>query len=176
MSLSRQLLRSGLLAALLVAPAFVLAGCSGLTPVYGERGLTQQRLPLAYAKPVTRLDQIVIQELALRLGRSTQPGSPLVTITSEASSRELTTTDVASPREEQEVTVRVSYTIIVDGVVVGSGTRRATAGYATVGQVLADRSAADDAAERAARAAAETVRLSILADLATPPGPTAAAQ
>jgi hypothetical protein len=63
----------------------------------------------------------------------------------------------------------VSYTLVVDGAVVGSGTRRATAGYATIGQGLADDAAYNDALERAARAAAETVRLSLLADLARSP-------
>jgi LPS-assembly lipoprotein len=156
-------------AALLLVASLALAGCSGLAPVYGERGLTQ-RLPLTYSKPVNRLDQIVIQDLALRLGRSSAPGATLVTITSTDSGRALTRTGVATPRKEREVTVRVSYTLVAGGRVLGAGTRTATAGYATVGQVLADEAAYDDAAERAARAAAETVRLSILADLAISAG------
>lgn len=156
----------GALAALILAVAIGLGGCSGLAPVYGDNGLNQ-RLPLAYSKPVTRLDQIVIQDLALRLGRSSSPDAVLVTVTSTESSRDLTMTDVETPREEREVTVQVSYTLVSGDRILGAGTRTATAGYAAVGQVLANESAQSDAAERAARAAAETVRLSILADLAT---------
>jgi LPS-assembly lipoprotein len=163
---SKPLVPKAALAALLLAASLALAGCSGLTPVYGERGLTQ-RLPLAYTQPVTRLDQIVIQDLALRLGRSSSPDAALVTITSTDTGRSLTKTDVSTPRAEREVTVQVSYTLVAGARILGAGTRSATAGYATVGQVHADEAAYDDAAERAARAAAETVRLSILADLAT---------
>jgi hypothetical protein len=46
-----------------------------------------------------------------------------------------------------------------------SFTRRASADYTTSGQVLADQAAATDAAERAARAAAESLRLALLAAL-----------
>lgn len=166
MSSSSVLGSKGLLAALLLAAAIGLGGCSGLAPLYGDSGLNQ-RLPLAYSEPVTRLDQIVIQELALRLGRSSNPNAVLVTITSTESSRDLTMTDVETPREEREVAVQVSYTLVAGDRIIGAGTRTATAGYAAVGQVLANESAQQDAAERAARAAAETVRLSILADLAT---------
>lgn len=166
MSLSRVLSSRGPLAVLLLAAAIGLAGCSGLAPVYGDQGLTG-RLPLAYSKPATRLDQIVIQDLALRLGRSSSPDAVLVTITSSESSRELTMTEVETPREEHEVSVQVSYTLVAGDRILGAGTRTATAGYAAVGQVLANEAARDEAAERAARAAAETVRLSILGDLAT---------
>lgn len=156
----------GPLAAMLLAAAISLGGCSGLAPVYGDQGLSE-RLPLAYSKPATRLDQIVIQDLALRLGRSSGPDAVLVTITTAESSRELTMTDVETPREEQEVAVQVSYTLAAGDRILAAGTRTATAGYAGVGQVLANDAARRDAAERAARAAAQTVRLSILADLAS---------
>lgn len=175
MSSSRGLIHKSILTVLVLAATLGLAGCSGLAPVYGERGLAQ-RLPLAYSKPATRLDQIIIQDLALRLGRSSGPDAALVTITSTAGSRELTRTDVSTPREEQEVTVRVSYTLVAGDRILGAGTRTATAGYATVGQAQADEAAYDDAAARAARAAAETVRLSILADLATPAAGTPSPQ
>lgn len=173
---SKRLLRRGLLTALLLVPGLVLAGCSGLTPVYGERGLIQQRLELAYSEPETRLDQIVIQDLALRLGKGGGPDAPLVTITTSTGGRDLTQTNVTKPRTEREVQVSVSYTLVADGAIVGSGTRRATAAYFTVGQVLADDAAYHDALERAARAAAETVRLSLLADLATRPQSAAVGQ
>jgi hypothetical protein len=153
---------------LLLVP-LLLTGCSGLTPVYGEHGLTQQRFELAYSEPASRLDQIVIQDLALKLGKSDSDDAPLVTISTSPGAIGLTRTSVSKPRTEYEAQVTVSYTLVADGAIIGSGSRRGTAGYATVGQVLADDAAYHDALERAARAAAETVRLSLLAHLATPP-------
>ncbi len=49
-----------------------------------------------------------------------------------------------------------------------SGSRRAVASYFTVGQVLADEEAYEDAIERAGHEVAETIRLSILGQLAAP--------
>ncbi|MDP1729991.1 MAG: hypothetical protein Q8L54_02205 [Devosia sp.] len=144
-----------------------MAGCT-FTPVYGEYGVSLQRLEFAYAKPATRLDQIIIQDLALKLGKSQRPDAPLVTISSGAASRAVTRTGTAKPATQREVTVSVSYPVIAGGRVVASGSRSASALDTTSGQVLADSAAYGDAEERAARAAGETVRLSILAALATP--------
>ena len=46
-----------------------------------------------------------------------------------------------------------------------AGTRSATAGYRTNGQIVADDAARAAAEEQAARSAAETIRLALLADL-----------
>lgn len=167
MSWSRPL-RAALLAAALAAPV-LLAGCSGLRPVYGSNGVGQEQLAFRYAEPASRLDQIILQELSLRLGRGTDPDAPEVRISTSSGSRTLTRTGVSRPTTQREMTVNATYTVAAaNGEVLISGTRRATAQYATSGQVLADESAADDARERAARAVADTVRLSILAELAAP--------
>lgn len=155
-----------------------LAGCTAFTPVYGERGVSQQRLELAYSEPGNRLDQLVIQDLSLKLGKSGDPDAPLVTISSSPANRTLTRTGTAKPVTQQEVTVTVSYTVAADGRLVTFGSRSASASWTSSGQVYADEAAYRDAEERAARAAAETVRLSILSTLATPvrPAPAAAGQ
>jgi hypothetical protein len=72
---------------------------------------------------------------------------------------------------QQEASVTVSYTLAADGRLVTFGSRSASASWTTSGQVLADEAAYRDAQERAARAAAETVRLSILSALAKPVRP-----
>ena len=59
--------------ALVLAGASTLAACSGLSPVYSERGIGVERHAFRYDKPATRLDQIIYQELVLKLGRSTDP-------------------------------------------------------------------------------------------------------
>ena len=156
------------LAALALVVPMALAGCSGLRPVYGENGVVRDKLALAYDKPSSRLEQIIIQDLALRLGLSEDPGAPTVSITAVASARQLTRTGTVKAMTQHEATVSANYTVTRDGEIVAQGTRRATASYATSGQILADDAAYKDAVERAGHEVAETIRLSILGDLSAP--------
>ena len=55
-----------------------------------------------------------------------------------------------------------------DGTVLFSGTRNASADYTTNAQALANQAAETEAAERAAKALADTIRLTLLAALASP--------
>lgn len=171
---SSRALRNGLVVLMLSLTGIALSACT-FRPVYGGNGVAQQRLDVAYAKPATRLDQLIIQDLALRLGSSEDPDAPLVSISSSAGSRALTNTGTAKAAAQQEVTVTVSYTVSAAGKVVTFGSRSASALWASRGQVFTDEAARRDAEERAARAAGETVRLSILAALATPLRPAPAA-
>lgn len=169
---SNRMLRVGLVGLTLSLTGIAVSACT-FRPVYSGNGLAQQRLEVAYAKPATRLDQLIIQDLALRLGRSEDPDAPLISISSSAGSRALTSTGTSKPVTQQEVTVNVSYTVSADGKVVTFGSRSASALWTSRGQVFTDEAARRDAEERAARAAGETVRLSILAALATPIRPAA---
>lgn len=165
---SSRLLRTGLVALALVGTA-TLAGCSGFRPVYGEAGVVQQKLAFNYSKPNSRLEQIIIQDLALRLGKATDdPSAPTIKISAAAGGRALTRTAVTKPATQYEMGITANYTLLSGDKVLLQGTRRAAASYATVGQVLADEAAAKDAEERAAHEVAETIRLSILAQLAAP--------
>lgn len=160
--------RAALLGLTLVAP-LLLAGCSGFRPVYGVNGIANDRLELAYGKPATRLDQIVYQEFVLRFGRTARADAPLLIVSTSAGARGLTTTSVTKPATQQAVTVTATATVTtVEGRQVFSGSRSATAQYYTVGQTLADSEAANEAQERAAKEAAEGLRLAILGALATP--------
>jgi hypothetical protein len=169
--MSSSSLRLVLLAAALVAP-LVVAGCSGFRPVYGDvasvGGISTQTLKVRYGKPASRLDQIIQQDLALRLGFTDDPDAPEVTVSAAAGARALTRTAVVKPVTQYEVAVSASYTIATSGRVVATGTRRASASYTTNGQVLADEAAYKDATERAAHEVADIIRLSILAELAKP--------
>jgi hypothetical protein len=165
MSWSR-LTRRSFAAAALCAP-LLLAGCSGFRPVYGEGGLGASDLAFAYAEPESRLEQIIIQDLALRLGLSEDPDAPEVRIVATQSARQLTRTGTVKPVTQHEAAVEATYTIVLDDEVLLSGTRRAIASYTTSDQVLADEAARKDALERAAHEVAETIRLSILGGLST---------
>jgi LPS-assembly lipoprotein len=163
MSSSERRVRSFALAALL--PCLLLTGCSGLRPVYGGAGLAESELAFAYAEPESRLEQIIVQDLMLRLGSSDDADAPRLRVVAEASNRKLTRTGTTRPVTHHEATVEADYTVLLDDEVVLSGSRRASASYTTSDQVLADDAALKDALERAAHEVAETIRLSILGSL-----------
>jgi hypothetical protein len=161
------LLRRSFAAVALCAP-LLLAGCSGLRPVYGEGGIGGSDLAFAYAKPESRIEQIIIQDLALRLGLSENPDAPQVRIVATESTRKLTRTGTTKPVTQYEATVSATYTVVLNEEVVLSGSRRAIASFTSSDQVLADEAARKDAFERAAHEVAETIRLSILGGLSSP--------
>lgn len=170
-SSSKSAWRTGVLALMLMAGTAGLAGCSSFTPVYGDTGIgaSLERNAFAYGKPKTRLEQIIYQDLILRFGRAAGTDVPTIRVATSTASRELTKSDVTRPSDQHEATVTAAIEIVAaDGSVVFSGDRSASALYATSGQVLADTEAQRDAEERAARALAETIRLTILGVLGKP--------
>jgi hypothetical protein len=170
MWLSKPLFRNAFVALSLLG-ATALAGCTGLTPVYGERGIGTERHPLNYAKPNSRLEQIIYQELALRFGKATDGSAPTVRITTSNYGRKLTRSNVVRPSEQREMVVTAQIELIgADGAVILSTSRSAAALYTTDSQALAATEAEREAAERAARELAETVRLTLLGALAQPAG------
>lgn len=147
----------------------MLTACSGFTPVYGERGIGVERHAFRYDKPASRLDQIIYQDLALRLGRSTDPAVPLVRVTTSSRSRDLTRSDVTRPSEQREAVVTAQIELVgADGKVAFQVSRSAAALYSTDSQALAASEAQQDAEERAAKELAETVRLTLIGALANP--------
>lgn len=169
MSWSKALLRNTLLA-LALAGATSLAACSGMTPVYGERGIGVERHAFRYDKPASRLDQIIYQELVLKLGRSTDPSVPLVRITTSSAVRGLTKSNVKNPAAQREAVVTARIELVeADGTVVYTASRSTAAAFtADRFQALAETEAEREAKERAARELAETVRLTLLGALANP--------
>jgi hypothetical protein len=171
-SLSRATLRWGtvvrsLVVASLLASATALGACS-FSPVYSGTLATQPMLNLAFAKPTSRLEQVVYQELALRFGSSDATTAPLATVSVVSSGGVIAQSQTANPNKLYRSIVTATLTIARrDGTDAApiSFTREASAEYTTSGQVLADTAAANEAAERAAKAAAESLRLAMLASL-----------
>lgn len=166
MSLFRTL-RGTILAGALVGFGATLAACS-FTPVYSGALAGQGSLDLAFASPNSRLEQVVYQELSLRLGRSTSPTAPLATVSVTSGARDMLVTKTTNPAKPVEVKVTATLTITArDGsdLPPQSYSRSASADYTRIGQVLADNAAATEAAERAAKSAAESLRLAVLASL-----------
>jgi hypothetical protein len=142
-----------------------VSGCS-FAPVYGEGSVAEQTLQLNYAKPNTRLEQVVYQELELRLGANPPSEAPLVTVAVFTATRTLTKSKAVTANPVTEITATGTVTVVKDGVILQSFVRKATVSYTTNSQVLANNSAATDAGERAAKALAESIRLSLIGLLA----------
>ncbi|SEQ23296.1 hypothetical protein SAMN05428969_2324 [Devosia sp. YR412] len=167
MSLSKRT-RATALAGLMLVSGALLGACS-FQPVYSGALAASPTLDIAYAEPTTRLEQIVYQELELRLGSSTSPTAPLATVTVAGSGTGVAPM-TSSPNISAPARAGVTATITItrrDGsdakpLVLS---RSATAQYTTTGQVLANTAAANDATERATKAAAESLRLAVLAAL-----------
>lgn len=158
-------LRSALIA-LGLSGALVLAGCTGLTPVYGERTLATEKQAFRYAEPTNRLEQVIYQELVLRFGRSADPSRPVVKITTTGTDDDLTRSDVLRPSEARQATVTAVIEVTGgDGQMLLKTTRSAAAPYMTDSQALAASEAEKAAYEQAARALAETIRLTLLGTL-----------
>jgi hypothetical protein len=166
MSSSRFLVRAAFVAIALSATA-ALSGCTGLRPVYGQPAAGVEDTVFFYGKPFSRLDQVIYNDLRLRLGpHSTDPDAVRVAIFTTSTSRDLTRSVVARPSDQYEMTVTSNVTVTgPDGEGLFKGERSASADFQNTGQVLADNSAGVDAAERAAKALAESLRLTILSVL-----------
>jgi hypothetical protein len=149
---------------LCAALALPLAACSGFTPVYGE-GAAARSMAFSHAAPRDRLEQVIYQELALRLGRSET--GPHLEIAATATVRDLTLGDVRNPRDAREATVSATATVrdAPGGRTLLTVSRSASASFTVSAQGLAATSAETEARERAARAAAESLRLALLAAL-----------
>jgi hypothetical protein len=95
---------------------------------------------------------------------------PLVRVTTSSSVRGLTKSDVNNPAAQKEAVVTAKIELIdADGNVAFSATRSTAASFtADRYQALAETEAEKEARERAARALAETVRLTLLGALANP--------
>jgi LPS-assembly lipoprotein len=169
MSWSKAVLRNSMLA-LALAGATALSACSGFTPVYGERGIGVEKHAFRYDKPTSRLDQIIYQELVLKLGRTSDSTVPMVRVTTTSSVRGLTKTNVSNPAAQNEAMVTAKIELVdADGTIAFTATRSASALYtADRAQALAETEAEKEAKERAARELAETVRLTLLGALANP--------
>jgi hypothetical protein len=148
-------------------PALALAGCT-LTPVYSDAVATQAKLRFHYIEPNNRLEQIVYQELALRFGGDAGEGAQRLRISVGQSARDLTISATNNPVDARQVTVNGTASVVsADGSTLLLTIRRtASADYEINGQVFADREARNEAAERAARELAESLRLGLIAGLA----------
>jgi LPS-assembly lipoprotein len=149
---------------LVLATAFALSGCT-ITPVHSDRAITGvSEVQLAYAAPSSRLQQIVYQALAARLGTANPETAPILTASVSTSSSRVGLSTRTEPATDHQVIATISYHVEIQGKLLSSGRRTATSGYRTTGQILADDTARQNADEEAVRAAAQSVIAAILSD------------
>ena len=152
------------IATALVGFGAALAACS-FSPVYSDVSSSSPAgLEVAYAKPNNRLEQIIYQELGLRL-ESSSPKAGMVTVAASTQGGDIMLSATNNPRKSAETTVTATLTLKTADRPALQVTRKATAGYTRSGQILADQAATTEAGERAALSVAEALRLAVLASL-----------
>jgi hypothetical protein len=144
----------------------LLAGCS-FSPLYGgDDAFAVSGRGFAYSEPANRFEQIIYQELAFRLGTDPSPDATLVTVSASKSTRRVGRTSPGSVLSAYEAKISASMSVASrgeDAKNLLSVSRFASTGYEISGQVFADRSAEQNAAEQAARSVADTLRLVLAA-------------
>ena len=149
----------------LIGP-LALAGCTGLTPVYGDNGLGAHRVQIAYNAPNNRLEQVIYNDLSLKLGSDQGGSAAKLSVSASQRTVALTNDTVSSPALQRQMIVTAAVTLVGrDGVVLYSGALSQTADYTIGAQAFANQEAAANAAENAARLLADTIRLKVLAAL-----------
>ncbi|WIJ24055.1 LPS assembly lipoprotein LptE [Devosia sp. RR2S18] len=167
------MIRQTLAAAVLVA--LVGSGCS-FQPVYqtNAAGLDAASLAFNMAEPNSRLEQMVYQELSLRFTSSGHPNTPHLRVVASSSERVASLSATPQTRrggvtigsaEAVEVTVTATAVVTHVGMEAFTVSRVATALYNSniPNSVLATSVAQEKAQEDAAKAAAESLRLALLA-------------
>lgn len=142
----------------------LLAGCS-FAPLYGNAP-AGTGTGFAYAEPTNRLEQIIYQELAFRLGKSDSPSAHLISVSASQSNRRVGRTSPGSVLSAYEAKVTASVNVSTrdaEPETLKSFSRFAAASYEISGQVVADNAATANAGENAARAVADSLRLILVA-------------
>ncbi len=161
----KRILRAAAWSVVLAAPV-ALSGCSGLSPVYGSANLGTERLAINYGTPTNRLEQIVYEDLMLRLGKPNGGPAPTVSVSVYRGGRALNNDTIWAPNNQKQMVVTSNISVTAaDGRPLFSGSRSATADYTTDSQTLANQQAAEEAAVRGAHLLAETIRLEVMAAL-----------
>ena len=150
----------------------ILGGCQ-FQPLYADRSGTIQSGPNLSSVSVSQVNTRVAQQVRNHLIFLMHGGAPSVEKTHEArirvswSNKQLASIQGVQDSTSGRVTVTASYSLIelATGTAVSFGKRRAFASYDRTGQVFANERAERDAENRAAKEAAEALRLAIAADL-----------
>jgi hypothetical protein len=163
MSWSSSSLRAAF-AAVSLAVTVSLAGCSGLTPVYGTGGAAQA-VKISFDQPTNPLEQIVYQDLQRHFGTTEDPNAPQVSVRVFAATRALGQSTTTDPATTNLATATGNLKIKHDGQLIANVSRQGTATFTQDSQGIADYTAVNAAEVQAAHALAETLELTIMSTL-----------
>lgn len=139
----------------------MLAGCTA-SPVYGTG---DAQLALARGSMDERNEQLAFRALETRLSFAQAEDMPRLELTVSVSSSAPGLSRVTRPTTtEREMLATITYRVVAaDGSILTTGSRTARASYVTSPQALADDNARMGAEARAITAAADALRLVLLA-------------
>lgn len=145
----------------------LLSACTGLAPVYSQAATDAGDYTFSYGKPANRSDQVIYRELRLKFPeRDGATDSYVVNVTSYNYARSFLRKSYNVPTLPYEMVVVATVTVTSSaGATVLTVRRTESAGFNYVSQVLTDKEAEAEAVERASIAAAESIRLGLLAGL-----------
>ncbi len=144
--------------------ALALSGCSSFTPVYGDAsgaGLANARFN--FASPTNRLEQVILNRLAVAFPNAAGPDDPVLSVSASSSSSQQALSDAFDVGAPINVQVQASVTITAGEKTLFSATRFKDTAYQGGKLLPTSQASAEGAREQAAESTAEALRAAILA-------------
>ncbi|WP_297107252.1 hypothetical protein [uncultured Devosia sp.] len=156
--------RTKLLLLAAMAPiASLLTACTSFAPVYGDRsGEGMESVRFNFASPDSRLEQIIFDRLKLAFPGEAGPNDPVLDIAASTVSLPGSMSNAFAVARPVNVRVEASVTISRDDRILFEATRFADIAYQSGKLTPVDIASSQGAQEMAARASAESLRLSVL--------------
>ncbi|QYO77756.1 hypothetical protein [Devosia salina] len=143
--------------------ASLLTACTSFTPVYGDRpGAGMESVRFNFASPDSRIEQIIFDRLKLAFPGEAGPNDPVLDIAASAVSLPGSMSNAFAVARPTNVRVQATVTITNDDRVLFEATRFADTAYQSGKLTPVDIASSQGAQETAARAAAESLRISVL--------------
>jgi len=141
-----------------------LSGCTSFSPVYGDMsgaGLADARFN--FAPPTNRLEQVILNRLAVAFPNPAGPDDPVLSVSASSSSPQRALSDAFDVGVPINVQVQASVTIAAGGQRLFSATRFTDTAYQGGKLSPTNQASAEGAREQAAESTAEALRAAILA-------------
>lgn len=154
--------RFSIAAAAIITP--ILAACTSFAPVYNDRSdFNMEAVRFNFAAPDSRLEQIIFDRLKLAFPAQAGPDDPVLDLAAGTVSLPGSMSNAFAVARPANVRVEATVTITKDDRALFEATRFADSAYQSGKLTPVDIASSAGAQESAARAAAESLRLSILA-------------
>ncbi len=144
--------------------AMALAGCTSFAPVYGDAsgaGLANARFN--FAAPTNRLEQVILNRLAVAFPNPAGPNDPTLRVSAKSSARDAALSRAFAVGTPVNVRVEATITIVQGEQTLFSATRFVDSAYQSGSLTGVDLSSAAGTDEQAAESAAEALRAAVMA-------------